>query len=160
MKNEFFTHTERKVWFFMKISTKGRYALRLMLDLALNNNGEPVRIKDIAMRQEISDKYLEQIISNLNKAGYVKSIRGPQGGYKLAKAPEQYTVGMILRLTEGSLAPVACLEDEVNECTRQEQCVTLQLWQKLDEAIKGVVDHVTLADLVEWEQEKRNDYVI
>lgn len=145
---------------FMKISTKGRYALRLMLDLALNNNGEPVRIKDIAMRQEISDKYLEQIISNLNKAGYVKSIRGPQGGYKLAKAPEQYTVGMILRLTEGSLAPVACLEDEVNECTRQEQCVTLQLWQKLDEAIKGVVDHVTLADLVEWEQEKRNDYVI
>ena len=144
----------------MKISTKGRYALRLMLDLALNNNGEPVRIKDIAMRQEISDKYLEQIISNLNKAGYVKSIRGPQGGYKLAKAPEQYTVGMILRLTEGSLAPVACLEDEVNECTRQEQCVTLQLWQKLDEAIKGVVDHVTLADLVEWEQEKRNDYVI
>ena len=87
----------------MKISTKGRYALRLMLDLAIHNTGEPVRIKDIAARQEISDKYLEQIISSLNRAGYVKSIRGPQGGYRLTKAPEQYTVGMILRLTEGSL---------------------------------------------------------
>lgn len=96
----------------MKISTKGRYALRLMLDLALHDNGEPVRIKDIAARQEISDKYLEQIISSLNKAGYVKSIRGPQGGYKLAKKPSYYTVGMILRLTEGSLAPVACLDED------------------------------------------------
>ena len=96
----------------MKISTKGRYALRLMLDLAVYDTGDPVRIKDIAARQEISEKYLEQIISILNKAGYVKSIRGPQGGYHLMKDPAQYTVGMILRLTEGSLDPVACLEDE------------------------------------------------
>ena len=102
----------------MKISTKGRYALRLMLDLALHDSDAPVRIKDIAARQDISDKYLEQIISSLNKAGYVKSIRGPQGGYKLARDPESYTVGMILRLTEGSLAPVACLDDEVNTCDR------------------------------------------
>lgn len=91
----------------MKISTKGRYALRLMVDLALNNTGEPISLKDIARKENISDKYLEQIISVLNKAGYVRSIRGAQGGYMLRKKPEDYTVGMILRQTEGSLAPVA-----------------------------------------------------
>ena len=144
----------------MKISTKGRYALRLMLDLALHDSDAPVRIKDIAARQDISDKYLEQIISSLNKAGYVKSIRGPQGGYKLARDPESYTVGMILRLTEGSLAPVACLDDEVNTCDRQETCATLKLWQMLDEAIREVVDRVTLADLVEWQTEMIDNYVI
>lgn len=144
----------------MKISTKGRYALRLMLDLALHDTDAPVRIKDIAARQEISDKYLEQIISGLNKAGYVKSIRGPQGGYKLAKTPSYYTVGMILRLTEGSLAPVACLDDEVNQCIRQESCATLELWRRLDDAIKSVVDTITLADLVEWQEEKINNYII
>lgn len=144
----------------MKISTKGRYALRLMLDLALHDSDAPIRIKDIAARQDISDKYLEQIISSLNKAGYVKSIRGPQGGYKLARDPESYTVGMILRLTEGSLAPVACLDDEVNTCDRQETCATLKLWQMLDEAIREVVDRVTLADLVEWQTEMIDNYVI
>ena len=144
----------------MKISSKGRYALRLMLDIAQHDNGTPIRIKDISLRQEISDKYLEQIISILNKAGYVRSIRGPQGGYKLARDPESYTVGMILRLTEGSLAPVACLDDEVNTCDRQETCATLKLWQMLDEAIKGVVDRVTLADLVEWQTEMIDNYVI
>lgn len=144
----------------MKISTKGRYALRLMLDLAIYDGDAPVRIKDIAARQNISDKYLEQIISNLNKAGYVKSIRGPQGGYKLAKEPSFYTVGMILRLTEGSLAPVACLDDEVNQCDRQDSCATLRLWQQLDDAIRSVVDTVTLADLVEWQEEKINNYII
>lgn len=144
----------------MKISTKGRYALRLMMDLAMNNTGEPVRIKDIAARQEISDKYLEQIISILNKAGYVKSIRGPQGGYRLTKAPEQYTVGMILRLTEGSLAPVSCLEDEVNTCPRQDGCATLRLWQMLNTAISDIVDKVTLADVVEWQEQIADNYVI
>ncbi len=144
----------------MKISTKGRYALRLMLDLAIHNTGEPVRIKDIAARQEISDKYLEQIISSLNKAGYVKSIRGPQGGYRLTKAPEQYTVGMILRLTEGSLAPVACLDDEVNSCTRQDTCATLKLWRMVNDSVSSVVDKVTLANLVEWQNEMNNNYVI
>lgn len=144
----------------MKISTKGRYALRLMLDLALYNTGAPVRIKDISERQEISNKYLEQIISVLNKAGYVKSVRGPQGGYFLAKAPEEYTVGMILRLTEGSLAPVACLEYEGNDCPRKNDCVTLLLWEKLDAAIKGVVDSITLADLVEWQHQKADNYII
>ena len=99
----------------MKISTKGRYALRLMLDLAIHNTGEAVSLKDIAKRQGISDKYLEQIISVLNKAGFVKSIRGAQGGYLLKKKPEEYTVGMILKLTEGTLAPVGCVGDDAEE---------------------------------------------
>ena len=103
----------------LKISTKGRYALRLMIDLAINDEGKCIRIKDIAKRQEISEKYLEQIISTLNKAGFIKSIRGPQGGHRLAKHPKEYTVGMILRLTEGSLSPVACVDDEINQCSRQ-----------------------------------------
>lgn len=144
----------------MKISTKGRYAIRLMIDIAMNDTGEPVRIKDIAKRQEISDKYLEQIISILNKAGYVKSVRGPQGGYMLVKRPEEYTAGMILRLTEGSLAPVSCLEYEVNDCNRQEQCATLELWKRIDNAVKSVVDTVTLADLVEWQKQKADCYSI
>ena len=144
----------------MKISTKGRYALRLMLDLAIHDTGEPTRIRDIAARQEISEKYLEQIISTLNKAGYVKSVRGPQGGYHLAKEPAQYTVGMILRLTEGSLAPVSCLEGEVNTCARQENCVTLRLWKMLNQAVSDVVDRVTLADLMEWQEDLATNYII
>ena len=138
----------------MKISTKGRYALRLMLDLAQNDRKNPVSIKDIATRQQISDKYLEQIISGLNKAGYVKSIRGPQGGYLLAKEPSYYTVGMILRLTEGSLAPVSCLEDEDHGCGRQTDCVTWMLWEKINNAVSEVVDNITLADLLEWQSNK------
>ena len=137
----------------MKISTKGRYALRLMLDIAMHDAAGPVRIKDVAARQEISDKYLEQIVSVLNKAGYVRSIRGPQGGYQLIRKPKDYTVGMILRLTEGSLAPVGCLEYEENDCPRQEMCATLKLWKMLDESIKSVVDKVTLEDLLEWQEE-------
>lgn len=143
----------------MKVSTRGRYALRLMLDLAMNNTGEPVRLKDVAKRQEISEKYLEQIISILNKAGFVKSVRGPSGGYSLKRKPEEYTVGMILRLTEGSLAPVDCVEDGT-DCGRADQCVTVLLWKKLNDAINGVVDNITLADLVDWQMQKANEYVI
>lgn len=144
----------------MKISTKGRYALRLMLDLAVNNDGTPVSIRDIAARQGISDKYLEQIIASLNKAGYVRSSRGPQGGYTLTKAPKDYTVGMILQLTEGSLAPVSCLDEDQNVCDRQDSCATLRLWKQLDDAIKGVVDNVTLEDLMNWQDESVGNYVI
>lgn len=144
----------------MKISTKGRYALRLMLDLALHENGEPVPLKDIAARQEISLKYLEQIISVLQRSGYVKSIRGPQGGYQLTAPPNTYTAGMILRLTEGDLSPVTCLEDTPNLCPRQDICPTLRLWQELDEAIKSVVDKYTLEDLAAWSKESCLDYVI
>ena len=120
----------------MKISTKGRYALRLMLDLALNSKNGYITIKSIAERQAISDKYLEQIITVLNRAGFVKSTRGAQGGYKLAKPAEEYTVGMILRLIEGNLVPVACMEDEPNQCPRCDICVTLDVWKQLDEAIR------------------------
>ena len=137
----------------MKVSTKGRYALRLMLDLAINHDGSPIRIKDVAERQGISDKYLEQIISVLNKAGYVKSVRGPQGGYVLKKNPEDYTVGMILRLTEGSLAPVACVEEDEIACERKDGCVTCLLWDKISDAINGIVDTVTLQDLLDWQND-------
>ena len=144
----------------MKISTKGRYALRLMLDLAMNDTGAPISLKDVAKRQNISDKYLEQIISVLNRAGYVKSIRGAQGGYLLRRAPEEYTVGMILRLTEGSLAPVTCVEDGDFPCERQENCVTVILWKKINDAINSVVDSITLQDLVDWQNEKNGQYII
>lgn len=144
----------------MKISTKGRYALRLMLDIAMNDKERPVRIKEVAERQEVSDKYLEQIVSVLNKAGYVRSIRGPQGGYRLTREPEEYVVGDILRLTEGSLAPVSCLEYPDATCEREDECATLELWKRLDEAIKGVIDHVTLEDLIEWQTQKVGNYCI
>lgn len=143
----------------MKISTKGRYALRLMLDLAINYNGEFISIKSIAARQDISEKYLEQIITQLNRAGYVKSVRGAQGGYMLAKAPSEYTVGMILRQMEGSLAPVNCLEGEV--CDRATSCVTQEVWGKIQKAVENVVDNITLDDLVTRYQEKSEPmYVI
>ena len=144
----------------MKISTKGRYALRIMLDLALAGNDEPVRVKDIAKRQDISVKYMEQIITVLSKAGYLRSNRGPQGGYRLAKPPKDYTVGMILRLTEGSLSPVACLEHEPNTCPRQDECVTLRIWKELDDAIRNVVDKYTLEDLMHWQENRADHYVI
>ncbi len=140
----------------MKISTKGRYALMLMLDLAIYNTGEPVRLKDVARRQQISEKYLEQIISILNKAGYVKSIRGPQGGYMLKNPPEQYTVGMILRQTEGSLSPVS-YEDSGS---MEREAVISRIWTQLEEAIDNIVDNITLRDLVEWQNEMANEYII
>ncbi len=140
----------------MKISTKGRYAVILMLDLATYNTGEPVRLKDIAKRQQISEKYLEQIISLLNKAGFVKSIRGPQGGYMLKNPPEKYTVGMILRQTEGSLAPVS-IDDETGY---ERQSVTTRIWTKMEDAINQIVDGITLKDLVDWQMEQVGQYVI
>lgn len=144
----------------MLISTKGRYALRTMVDLAVHGEGGPVKIKDIASRQDISGKYLEQIISILSRAGYVRSIRGNQGGYYLSRQPEEYTVGMILRATEGSLAPVDCLTGEENPCCRQQDCVTLRLWHELDQAIRSVVDGYTLEDLAKWQREQADHYVI
>ena len=138
----------------MKISTRGRYALRLMLDLALNSPDQYVTIKSISERQDISNTYLEQIITALSRAGYVKSIRGAQGGYKLARPAEEYTVGMVLRLIEGSLAPVACMDDTPNKCPRSNDCVTLDIWKKLNDAINDVVDNITLADLVNQHKTK------
>lgn len=144
----------------MKISTKGRYALRLMLDLALHDTGENIALKTIAKRQEISGKYLEQIIGILTKAGFVKSVRGSSGGYRLSKKPEEYTVGDILRLTEGSLAPVSCVENGTVACDKAETCVTVYVWKELNDAINGVVDNITLADLVERSEANGDFYSI
>ncbi len=144
----------------MKISTKGRYALRLMLDIAINSAARPVSIKDISRRQDISDKYLEQIISILNNAGFVRSVRGAQGGYTLTKRPDEYTVGMILRSTEGSLSPVVCIGDGAVECDKADNCATSELWKRLNDAINNVVDNVTLADLVAWQNNNSDNYSI
>ena len=130
----------------MKISTKGRYALSVMIDLAVNDKGDYVSLKDISNRQEVSLKYLEQIMAMLNKAGYVKSTRGNNGGYRLAKSPEEYKVGDILRKTEGDLAPIACVNGE--ECGKRENCKTFKFWQGLDNVINEYVDSKTLADLI------------
>ena len=145
----------------MKVSTKGRYALRMMLDLALHNTGEYIALKDISARQEVSVKYLEQIVTMLSKVGYLKSVRGPQGGYKLAKKPEEYTVGDILRITEGSLAPVSCLEDEPNQCGRYEECSTIAFWEGFYRCITEYVDRFTLEYLAEQQRKKiSSNYVI
>ena len=132
----------------MKISTKGRYAVRMMLDLAANDAGEPIRLKDIARRQNISEKYLEQIISVLNKAGFVRSIRGPQGGYTLSREPREYTVGSILKLTEGSLNAVSCTSQGAAACSRTECCETKPMWDRLDRMIDDFFEGITLEDLL------------
>ncbi|MCI5885471.1 MAG: Rrf2 family transcriptional regulator [Clostridiales bacterium] len=133
----------------MKISTKGRYALRVMLDLAVNNTGEYIALKDVASRQGITVKYLEQVINLLKKAGYVISYRGNNGGYKLAKAPSEYKVGDILRVAEGSLAPVACLDTGTVVCDRASICPTLKFWVGLDKAVSDYVDSYTLQMLLD-----------
>lgn len=136
----------------MKISTKGRYALRTMLDLAMHDEGTLIPLKDISSRQGITVKYLEQVMNLLSKAGYVRSVRGAGGGYRLARVPSDYIVGDILRTAEGSLAPIACLEDETNQCPRASECLTLGFWMGLDEVINNYVDSVTLEDLIQQAQ--------
>lgn len=120
-----------------------------MVDLTLHANGDYIALKDISERQNISVKYLEQIVSVLGKAGMLKSVRGPQGGYKLAKDPSEYTAGDILRITEGNLAPIPCLENEENDCDRISQCATLDFWKGLYDAVNNYVDGVTLQELAE-----------
>lgn len=138
----------------MKISTKGRYALRLMLDLALNGGeGAPVSLKDVSRRQKLSDKYLEQIVTPLSKEGLVRSVRGAGGGYLLTRTPEEYTVGEILRPLEGDLAPVECATD-ADFCEHCDECVTVELWQEIHRAVSAVVDGTSLADLVEKAKSK------
>ena len=145
----------------MKISTKGRYALRMLLDLAEHKNDGYIALKDIAARQNISKKYLEQIIPVLNKSEILNANRGYQGGYKLAKSPEKYTVGDILRLTEGSIAPVACLDHNPIECDRCDDCITLPIWKGLHKVISDYLDSVTLQDILDNKKELyANDYVI
>ena len=143
----------------MLISTKGRYALRVMIDLAEHQTEGYIPLKTIAQRQGISEKYLEGIIKLLVKAQLLNGVRGKGGGYRLTKVPEQYTAGEILRLTEDSLAPVACLEKGSAPCSRAAQCRTLSLWKGLDQAISTYLDSVTLADLMRRGDEG-DDYVI
>jgi Rrf2 family protein len=143
----------------MLISTKGRYSLRVMVDLAEHQSEDFIPLKVIADRQEISEKYLESIIKLLVKAKFLAGLRGKGGGYKLTRAPEQYTVGSILRLTEETLAPVSCLEAGAATCPRMASCRTLPLWQGLDKVISDYLDSVTLADLMQ-QAEAGNDYII
>ncbi len=131
----------------MKISTKGRYALRVMVDLALNDNGKYITVKEIAARQEISNKYLEQIMAMLNKAGYLETARGTAGGYKLAKKASEYIVGDILKVTEGDLKPIDCLTEE-GKCKRQANCMTHSFWKGLDNTINEYLNSKTLEDLI------------
>jgi Rrf2 family protein len=135
----------------MKISAKGRYALRLMVDLAQHDNGEWIALKDISTRQGISVKYLEQIVSGLSRAGLLRSSRGAAGGYKLARPAAKYTAGEIIRALEGPLAPVACLDHEPNRCPRRDICPTIGLWEGLYKVVNDYLDSVTLADIAEQE---------
>lgn len=143
----------------MMVSTKGRYALRAMIDIAEHNNGEYIPLRDIAKRQDISEKYLESILPVLTKAGFLDGLRGKGGGYKLARTPESYTVNSILALVEGSIAPVACLECNPNKCRRASECRTLPMWQKLQIMVNEFFEGITIADLCNSKRDG-NDYMI
>ena len=145
----------------MRISTRGKNAVKLMLDLATYNHGEPIRLKDIARRQNISEKYLEQIVAMLHNADLVRGIRGKHGGYMLTYQPEKYTVGQILKAVEGDLSPTDCVSENGNQCENKGVCVSFRLWEKLDAAINDVLEGITLADMLEWQNELLIDqYVI
>lgn len=133
----------------MLISTKGRYALRVIIDLAQQNPNEFISIKSIANRQNVSVKYLESIITILNKAGFVYSLRGKGGGHKLAYSADKYTVASILKLTEGSLSPVSCLEQNPNSCPKAKECMTLPMWQDLNKIINDYFENITVQDLID-----------
>ena len=133
----------------MIVSTRGRYALRVLLDLCSGDPDAFVPMKEIAKREGISVKYMEQIIPMLTKAGYLKSFRGSNGGYQLTRLPSEYTLGDILRTTEGNMAPVACLETEKNTCARKDTCVTLPVWEGLRNVINEYIDSVTLDDFLQ-----------
>lgn len=145
----------------MRITTRGQNAIKLMLDLATYDNGEPVKLRDIAKRQNISEKYLEQIVSALQKASLVKSFKGSRGGYMLQYPPEKYTVGYILKTVEGDLTPVDCVGKNGSACENCATCVSHRLWDMLYTAMNDVLEKITLADMLEWQNELLVDqYVI
>ena len=145
----------------MKISTKGRYALRMLIDLAEHGSGRFVSLKEISDRQNISKKYLEQIIQIFNKTDVLRANRGAQGGYMLARSPEKYTVGEILRLTEGSLSPVDCVDQDPVMCEKSINCPTLPVWRGLANVVNQYLDGITLQDLVDQHKERgAYDYMI
>lgn len=143
----------------MLISTRGRYALRVMVDMAEHQTSGYVPLRDVAERQEISEKYLESIVKVLVREGVLVGLRGKGGGYRLSRSPDQYTVREILRLCEGTLSPVSCLAEDARPCSRMSDCRTLPLWQGLDRVIGEYLDRFTLADLMRRE-DPGNDYVI
>ena len=142
----------------MKISTKGRYALRMLIDLAQHQNEGFVALKDIAARQNISKKYLEQIVPLLNNSNMLQANRGFQGGYRLAGKPGDYTVGSILRLTEGGIAPVACLECEPYGCEMKATCATFSMWEGLYKVMTEYLDGITLQDIIDKSQEQAMNF--
>ena len=145
----------------MRISTKGLYAIRMLLDLAEHQNCGNIALKDIADRQQISKKYLEQIIPVLNNSGILRTVRGSMGGYQLAGSPDKYTVGDILRLTEGTLSPVPCADEKDPLCSRGDTCAVLPVWQGLNKVITDYLDSITLQDILDRSRElAANDYVI
>ena len=140
----------------MKISTRGRYALRFMIDLAQHGGGEAVSLKDVSARQQISTKYLEQIATMLHRGGLIRSVRGNQGGYLLTRAPKDYTVGEILRVSEGDLYPVACMGESPKRCERYASCKTIRFWEGLYSVIDGYVNAASLEDLADETAELDN----
>lgn len=144
----------------MKISTKGRYALRMLADIVLHQSDGYVSLKDIAERQGISKKYLEQIVPLLSKSGVIKANRGNKGGYVINGRPETHTVGEVLRATEGNLAPVACLEYEPNDCERINECATLEIWKGLYKLITDYLDGITIRDVADKCTDKIDHYCI
>ena len=143
----------------MLISTKGRYALRVLIDMAEHNGNGYIKLKDVAQRQEISEKYLESIVKELVRHNVVVGLRGKGGGYKLSMPPDEINVGDVLRLMEGSLAPVACLEDGGSPCPREAECRTLEFWRGLDDVIRRYTDSYTVADLTRTD-DGGYDYII
>ncbi|MCQ2576187.1 MAG: Rrf2 family transcriptional regulator [Treponema sp.] len=135
----------------MIVSTRGRYALRVLIDLAEHNNEERIPLKDISSRQDISQKYMEAIMTVLSKNGLVDAVHGKGGGYKLNRKPEDYKVGEILSITEGTLAPVACLEAGAEACPKHDKCRTIPMWTKLDELVSTYLNSVSIADLMRKE---------
>lgn len=145
----------------MKISTKGRYALRMLVDLAMHQKENFITLKDIAKRQEISKKYLEQIVVLLNPLKILQANRGFQGGYKLAVSPKDITVLSILKITEGSITPVSCLENKPNLCERCSECPTLPIWEGLKNVINNYLENITIQDIIDKQNENvANNYVI
>ena len=142
----------------MKISTRGRYALRVMIDLAENYNGNYIPLKEIVERQEISQKYLEGIMTDLSKKHLVDALHGKGGGYKLTKEPQDYTIKEILLCTEGSLAPIACLEEGAPVCPREAECRTIKMWTDFYNLVNNYFENISLQDLTKIKPE--DNYVI
>lgn len=137
----------------MKLSTRGRYGLKAMFQLALHYGEGPIPLNVIASQQELSENYLEQLFSALRKDGLIKSVRGAQGGYMLAKHPQNITVGNILRVLEGNMAPVDCVIDDAGSCHKEENCVTKLVWMRMTDSINSVIDSITLQDMLNEQQE-------